>query len=385
MPVTTEVADSATTTERSGSKVRAVLLGEAMGEAELRLGSGFVGASGIELLRILDEAQALSLTAEDRSYISRFYNTGDNRCIDMIWRMHPEFHRSNVFQQHPPGNRIEAFCGPKTEGLPGYPALIKGKYVRREFKHELERLGDELVRVDPNLIICLGNTALWALAGTTGISKLRGTTCLSTHTATGFKLLPTYHPAAVLRQWELRPVTVIDCMKAKREMEYAEIIRPKREVWIEPGYEDFLRFYEEYIIGCDLLSVDIETAGERITEIGFAPSKDRAIVVPFRDNRKPGSNYWPTKELEQKVWLLIKVILEDRAIRMLFQNGLFDVAFIWRTTGIKCYGVAEDTMLLHHALQPESLKGLAFQGSVYTDEGPWKNMRKFKETIKRDD
>ena len=32
-------------------------------------------------------------------------------------------------------------------------------------------------------------------------------------------------------------------------------------------------------------------------------------------------------------------------------------------------------MLLHHALQPESEKGLAFLGSVYTNEASWKMMR----------
>ncbi len=41
-------------------------------------------------------------------------------------------------------------------------------------------------------------------------------------------------------------------------------------------------------------------------------------------------------------------------------------------------------MLLHHALQPESLKGLGYLGSVYTDHGSWKQERKMNETIGRD-
>ena len=52
--------------------------------------------------------------------------------------------------------------------------------------------------------------------------------------------------------------------------------------------------------------------------------------------------------------------------------------------GLRTYGASEDTMLLHHALQPESLKSLGFLGSVYTDEGSWKGMRKT-ETIKADE
>jgi uracil-DNA glycosylase family 4 len=96
--------------------------------------------------------------------------------------------------------------------------LLTSKYVRREFEPQLERLGDEILNLDPNLIICLGNSALWAMAGRTGITKLRGTTLLSTHCVSGYKLLPTYHPAAVLRQWELRPTTLADLMKASREV-----------------------------------------------------------------------------------------------------------------------------------------------------------------------
>ena len=68
----------------------------------------------------------------------------------------------------------------------------------------------------------------------------------------------------------------------------------------------------------------------------------------------------------------------------LFQNGLYDIAFLWRAYGIKVMNASEDTMLLHHALQPEALKGLGFLGSVYTDEGAWKQMREKVATIKRD-
>jgi hypothetical protein len=51
---------------------------------------------------------------------------------------------------------------------------------------------------------------------------------------------------------------------------------------------------------------------------------------------------------------------------------------------IKVYGATEDTMLLHHALQPEMLKNLGFLGSIYSDQGTWKGMAKHGKTIKRD-
>lgn len=369
-----------------------VLCGEAYGENEQKINAPFVGASGIELLRMLDEAGVITLTSADFDYINKYYRAVGSdgpMFIDMIWRLHPELHRTNVFMQHPPGNRLEWFCGPRTEGIKGYPALIKGKaggYVRQEFIPELERLADELVSIDPNLVICFGNTALWALCGTSGVSKLRGTTSISTHTATGYKCLACYHPAAVLRQWENRPVTVLDLMKAKREAEYPEIRRPRREIWIEPTLEDLQRFYNQYIAVKREIAVDIENPGGPITCVGFAVGKTVAIVIPFVDKRTKSRSYWQTKEDELKAIDFIRKVLYDKTILKTMQNGLYDVAVLWRQWGLKTKGFVEDSMLAHHALQPEALKGLGFLGSVYTDEGSWKQMRKTDvDVYKRDD
>ena len=362
-----------------------VLLGEARGENEARIGSNFVGASGIELLRMLNDAGLLILTSEDNSYIHKFYSTGDPNQIEMVWRLHPELHRTNVLNFRPPGNSLESLCGPKAEGIPGFPSLTKSKYLRKEFSPELERLADELVEKDPNLILCLGNAALWALCGTTGISKLRGTTRISTHTATGFKVLPTYHPAAVLRQWELRPVVIRDFIKAIKEKEYPDVRRPRREIWIEPSLDDVQEFYKSHIVGCRLLSVDIETAGDQVTCIGFSPSPERALVIPFFDFRKRNRSYWPTLSDEREAVRWCAKINGDPEIMKLFQNGMYDIAFLWRSLHMPVFGAMEDTMLAHHALQPESLKGLGFLGSVYTDEGPWKVERKKTSTIKKDE
>lgn len=361
------------------------LVGEAWGEYEHRAKAGFCGPSGIELFRMMSEAKLIALTSEDHADISKFYKRGDPLAIDSIWRRHPEFYRTNVFNIHPPANRLEFFCGGKKEGIPGYPALIKSGYVRGEFSNELDRLGDEILQHDPNLIIALGNTPLWALAGRTGVSKLRGTTRYSTHCVADFKLLSVYHPAAVLREWSHRPVTIVDLQKAAREAAFPDVRRPACEIWIEPTLTDIEKFINDHIAGCDLLSVDIETSGNRVTCIGFAPSDRLAIVIPLDDERRKGNSYWPTAEDERACWRLIADVLVDGAIPKLFQNGLYDIAFLLRAYGIGVRGAAEDTMLLHHALQPEALKGLGFLGSVYTDHGAWKSERKGTTTIKRDE
>jgi DNA polymerase len=342
------------------------IIGESWGVEEEKQRTAFVGGSGYELTKMLKEA-------------------GIHRA---------DCHLTNVFNLHPPSNDLSFLCGPRDKAIPGYPKLLRGNdksfshytgdYVREEFRPELERLSDELIEVDPNVVATLGNTALWALTGRTTISKSRGSTVISTHCASGFKILPTYHPAAVLRQWNLRPITIIDFQKALRESTHPEIIRPIREIWIEPTLEDIYEFHRLYIEGVPLISVDIETSGRHITCLGIGASSTRAIVIPFRDGKRLGRNYWPSAELEREVWGYIRELLGNPSQGKLFQNGLYDVAFLYRAMGIVTRGASEDTMLLHYSLQPESLKGLGFLGSVYTDEGSWKDMRKFK-GIKRDD
>lgn len=342
----------------SGGTVAAILiLGEAWGVEEERERVPFCGASGWHLTQMLRDAGI------ERS----------------------ECYLTNTFNFHPPRNDLTTLCGPKTSALWGYPPLAKSKYIRAEFAPELARLQQEILDENPNLILALGNTALWALLGTTGISKRRGTTVLSTHCVAGYKVLPTYHPAAVLREWSLRPVTVLDLCKARRESAFPEVIRPQREVWIEPALEDLETFFQQFLLGCPRLSVDIETSGVQITCIGFAPDRSVCLVVPFTDQRRASGSYWPSREAELMAWRFVIRCL-DLPCGKVFQNGLYDISFLWRSYGIRVRNPEHDTMLLHHALQPESPKGLDFLGSCYTNEASWKLMRKrHKDTIKRDE
>src|ERR1700734_2084797 len=84
-----------------------VLLGEAYGQNEDRIQAAFVGASGIELLRMLDEAKVIQLSVVDLDYLRRFWSENDPRLVDMVWRLHPEVQRLNVFNLHPHGNDIK--------------------------------------------------------------------------------------------------------------------------------------------------------------------------------------------------------------------------------------------------------------------------------------
>jgi uracil-DNA glycosylase len=323
------------------------ILGEAWGEHEERARAPFVGPSGYELTRMLDEA---SIARRD-CYLS------------------------NVFNLRPKENNIENLCG--TPSVNGYGPISKGKSIKADYAPELDRVLRELRSVKPNLVLALGNTAAWFLLNATGISKFRGTIQEASFSSQGTgvrqKVLPTFHPAAVLRQWELRPTVVADFIKARRESRFPEVRRPKREVWIAESLQDIALFYRTYLEGAKEIAFDIETAFNEITCIGFAPSEKIALCIPFVDYRKNGWSYWSAAD-EVQAWQWVKNILHLPAAKTA-HNGIFDIHFLWRKLGATPTNYTTDTMLLHHALQPESRKGLGFLGSVYTNEASWKLMR----------
>jgi len=363
---------------------RICLVGEAWGENEDALKTALVGASGIELLNMMAEANLIRLSLADQAAIEEFWRARDPRAVLRVWGAHEkEFFRTNVFNFRPNSrNDILALCGTKKETGSLLPPLKQGKYLYPKFEGELARLAAELAAEKPNLVIALGNTPSWALFGKTAISKIRGTIFPCT-LVSGLKVLPTYHPAAIFRQYEYRAVTVIDLAKARREASFPEIRRPQRQVFIPETLTDLEIFYDANFASAEFIAVDIETSGTQITCIGFSPRIDRALVIPIVDPRRAGSSYWASLEEECQVWNFIRRVLESPS-KKVFQNGLYDLHFLYRGYGLKPRNCEHDTMLLHHSLQPESPKGLGFLGSVYTDEPAWKLMRERK-TNKRDE
>lgn len=339
-----------------------MIVGEAWGDEEREAHMPFVGPSG----KILN---------------SMLRQVGINR---------DECYVTNVFNLQPqPRNDVENLAGPKETRLEGYPAIKSGKYIRREYAPELERLFLEIRNEQPSLILALGASAAWALLGTSGIKKIRGAPSLLSGPALAaigspIKVFPTYHPAAVMREWTLRPQVIADLNKAKREAEFPELRRPKREIWIAPTLADLADFERLYIDPSDSLSIDIETASEQITCVGFAPDPHHALVVPFVDATNRDGNYWRSLNDELMAWTYVRHWCR-LAKRVVGQNFLYDMNYLWSRYGISVPSATDDTMLLHHALQPEMEKGLGFLASIYTDELPWKFMRAKHETLKQED
>lgn len=287
---------------------------------------------------------------------------------------------TNVFNLRPkPKNDIENLCAPKSEVKHDLPPLSNGKYIRDEYLPEIDRLYVELREARPNVIIAAGATASWALLRVPSIRRTRGTVAASPIPGIG-KILPIYHPSAILRQWDLRHQTVMDLMKAKRESEFPEIRRPFRKVYIEPTLAEMEWFFREYLEHASRIVFDIETDPEngQITCIGFAPSPKIALVVPFcRGKTIASGSYWSTLEDEVAAVAFVRRVLSLPCPKA-GQNGMYDISWLWRKLGIPVVAYEDDTMILHHALYPEAEKSLGFLGSIYTNEASWKLMNRSK-------
>ena len=351
------------------SKFKIAIVGEAWGEDEAAWKLPFVGPSGKQLDSILEDAGILRKDC----FLTNVFNFRPADAAKLV--------TSNP-------NDLSHVCGSKGDPdvAPGLQPLIPGKYLKREYAGEIDRLCAELTECRPNVAILLGNTACWALLERQAVSKIRGTACLSSRLP-WLKCIPTYHPAAVLRQYDLRHVTVMDFIKSKRERDFPDLRRPVRYVHVAETLDDIRGFKQSYLDGARRVAFDVETDRRaQITCICFAASIDRVLVIPFVDQRQPKGNYWSSLEDELCAWDIVAAILAGPAEKV-GQNGMYDMTYAWQQYGMPVHNYAHDTMLLHHALQPESDKGLGFLGSVYTNEASWKadRPRGSDPTIKKDD
>lgn len=333
-------------------------VGEAPGDVEVARGKPMVGPSG----RIL--TQACQIAGIDR---------------ETCWV-------GNVFDEQLPDNDVESWCSGLAESrtwgghplppswLP-LPPISRGHFLRPEYHYHLARLEKELKALKPTVIIPLGGTALWAFNGVSNISKHRGAVAEASMTCMGAKLIPTFHPAAILHMYKYFTVMVFDLLKAKEEAKTKEITYTLRELWLEPGLDD-IRAFKRSVLDAEYLSIDIETlpAFRQITCVGFADSIERALTIPFTDKRQPDNSYWRSVEEEVEAWKLVAELC-GLAMPKIGQNFTYDIQWLLAKAGIRVKNYLHDTRLMHHALYSELPKDLGFLGSCYAREKSWKMYR----------
>lgn len=286
-----------------------------------------------------------------------------------------------VFDQTLPNNSYESLLGPKTTALPGYPHVLNNRYIRAEFAPELKALDEKIQSLNPQLILCMGNLALWAVCKKSGIKQWRGTVLLD-KTKT-YNVMPTWGLGNLARNYPERPIAYMDFAKAGRTSHSPDFSRISRKIWLDPTLEDLAEFYQLHLQDSPFVSCDVETSTKTITEVGFGDASGRnAIVIPFYSHSRPNNNYWPTTRDELQAWKFVAKVLAEKPV--IGQNFAYDMSYFWRTMGIPTLNFEGDTMLMHHALQIEMQKSLGFLASIYSNEPAWKFMRTQSASLKKE-
>lgn len=328
-----------------------MLVGEAPGRNEEEKGMPFVGASGDLLKEML-------------------FKNGIN---------YDQCYVTNVCKFRPPQNEIANFFYTKTEAkkrkLEGYA----GHFPDDKVLIGIAELYADINRVKPNLIIAIGNTALWALTGLTGtgtspsgITKWRGSTLPATIAPTRedgkpYKVVPIIHPAGIMRKYSDRFWTEHD-LKVRCDYSTPDIPEPNYRFIVRPSFTQTVGVIKELMAQAQAgplrLAVDIETRRPHLACIGLAWSKRDAICIPIMSLEHP-IGYWNEEE-EVAIVNDLRHLLTHPNVEVSGQNFDYDRQYIARYWGIKA-NLKYDTMTMWHTLFPGTPKGLDFISSMTCD------------------
>lgn len=309
------------------------VVGEAPGEAEIAQGRPFVGLSGMELDRMLLEAG---------------WNPADLFYTNVAHERPPSYKHPRTGQWiH---NDIDQFFPGVTQARRDGVLPFGGRFPREPVIRGLERLSKLLTAQSPRLVIALGGTPLWGLTQREGITKWRGSILQAD---TGGKVLPTFHPADILRQWPHRVVAVQDLRRAKRESAFPEIRTTQWDFTVEPTLSQVRSWLHPFLEHPSPLVCDTEGWGV-VDAIGFASSATRALCVPFvREEGDEVRSYWSASEEVEVFDLLHRVIV---TCPITFHNAIWDLQVIGKNWGyLPC--LSDDTMVAQHVRFPGLLGG----------------------------
>lgn len=231
---------------------------------------------------------------------------------------------------------------------------------REELSRWISLLHWELSQL-PNLkyIFVLGNYALQALTGNTGITQWRGSV-LDARLTNGreVKLVCAFNPAYVLREPKNEPIFIMDIHKLYRVIN-GTWKEHEIETIINPSIAEATDFIRGLRSDKRPISLDIETASREVACVGLSNDPHLAMCINFRSEKE---NRFSIQE-EAKFLQFLQANLSK--IPLIMQNGIFDCYYLWQKSYLKldCY---HDTMLSHHLLFPQLPHSLAFLVAQYT-------------------
>jgi len=229
-----------------------------------------------------------------------------------------------------------------------------------------EYLYDEIEKVDPSIIVLLGNSALQGVLGKSGILKQRGNVTKNN----GRYILPTLHPAAGLRNPYRKPEIQADFLRLGRLVR-KEKEKLKTKVHVVQRKRELIAL-RRMLMQADEIAWDLETytfdngvrlKGKKVVSnfqewrgelstiacISFSWKPGIAAVVPLWHEETPWSD-------PEQVLQFLKPTLERKDCKYIAHNGKFDCRWL-ASKKIFCE-LTFDTMLAAHMLDENRSKGL---------------------------
>ncbi len=224
---------------------------------------------------------------------------------------------------------------------------------------------EELDAVRPNLVVAMGNHAAKALGQyKRGVSSIRGL-YRELELDSGFRvrILPTYHPAAILRNPDLFRDFVTDLERAVRigiKGDPPTVAPPIENYLVIEHPEQLSTLLDHELAQATAVAVDIETDGKdlfdgHILDLGLAwmPQDSTVRAASIDWALVHNSTHWFDK---------VKEVLESKAIIM--QESRFDMPWLW-SVGIQPRLVF-DTAIAHWLLdERRGMHSLAQMASRY--------------------
>lgn len=320
------------------SAAKIVFVGEAPGADEDEAGKPFIGPSGKELHELCADAGHPN------------------------WR--DEVYVTNVSKYRPPNNDFSRLS------------------EVTDYKREVAALWDEIHAIRPNVILALGDIALTAVSGKTGITKYRGSIIQSIDGIP--KVVSTFHPANLVRsgtnsygeegkgifKYAYRNVMIDDIRRAFEESQYPELKTPDRLLRIARGSYDVYDFIRRNQGRMPV--IDIEAYHCIPTCLALAFDRFESLSIPLF--RKIGRGLtlcdWTLTDISHS-WNMLDGLF--RSVPVIGHNIKYDVDKLMML-GFRFLKIHADTMMLAHTVNPEmpSFK-LQFLTSTLTREPYYKD------------
>jgi uracil-DNA glycosylase family 4 len=230
-------------------------------------------------------------------------------------------------------------------------------------------LAKEILDVNPNVIISVGELSTNYLTGKNKILKLRGSILsladlvrMDTGDPANLKpntrVIPVIHPRDINAKWVHNVYTSLDYSRAVKNRTRADRITDNSLVWVARDAKSLNNWWADRGYKSKFLTFDIETFLGFVTCISFCGDGYEALSVPLIDRN--------ISNVDRALMLRTVAKILRSKIPKVNQNIKYD-HHVLESWGLHLEEVAGDTMILGHCIYPELPKGLDFYTSIYTD------------------